>query len=218
MTPISICTECLIETVSTTISKAMLPLCTECATTYYVSCSKCNTLIPRDEAAPYNEGFSCYDCPSNNQITDNQLSLTDQIPDSEVAALVDEFILLHAEEKRVKDRLEEIKDALKTIAALRERVSNAVVLKSSREEQAVKCSFSQSFKADQSKIVQLERELEKDQFASLFKTEVKYTLIKEAIEEILSTTDTTRASIRDAILSSIEKIETPTLKPIIQKR
>jgi hypothetical protein len=47
------------------------------------------------------------------------------LSDAEVAALVAEFIQLHAEAKHVNDRLEAVKEQLKRHAASQPRVANA---------------------------------------------------------------------------------------------
>jgi hypothetical protein len=51
------------------------------------------------------------------------------LSDAELAALVAEFIRLHAEEKHIKDRLDAVKEQLKRHAASQPRIANAVTLR-----------------------------------------------------------------------------------------
>jgi hypothetical protein len=213
MTQYYTCSECLVSAALIMVAKDQTHLCAECASLYFVNCNRCKTLIPKDEALLDNELFVCNECPSMQEEIPTNIAQADAIPEAELALLVDEFIQLHAEEKQIKERMEEIKERLKTIAQAKDRVSNTVVLKSSKEQEYVKCSFSQSYKVDQERIAELQKQLDEAEFQSLFKMEVKYSLIKERIEELLTTSDDNISTIRETILSYIEKVETTILKP-----
>src|SRR5438309_11561824 len=57
-----------------------------------------------------------------------------------LAALVAEFVRLHAEAKQLNDRLDAVKEQLKQHAASQPREANAVLLRAG--EHAVKCGYS----------------------------------------------------------------------------
>jgi hypothetical protein len=81
------CAECL-ESVSTAVhAQNGASLCPQCAEQFYCTCAGCGGLIPNDDAAT--------------------------LSDEALAALVAEFIRLHAEAKQLNERLDTIKEQLK---------------------------------------------------------------------------------------------------------
>lgn len=213
--PRSMCVECL-ETVSdvvVTTGRRGETLCAECAKNYYVGCSICGGLIPQDEARSRDDAIYCSDCEA--------LALKANAPDapdeSEVGSLVTEFIKLHAEEKRIKDRLDEIKEQLKAAASARERVAGAVTLGGA--EGAVKCSFKTNLKCIPEKVSALEAQLEAERFAALFERKVSYSPVKDNFEKFLSGDGgEADANLCALVLAAVEKTETPTLTVVRPKK
>ena len=205
------CVECLEAVASPVSARGGEPLCASCAASYYVACAVCRGLIPQDEALSRNDDVLCGDCVA-------LASSAGGVPDeAEVESLVAEFIALHAEEKRVKDRLEEIKERLKAAATTRERVAGAVTLRA--EEGAVKCSFKTNLKCDAEKVSALEQLLEPDSFAALFERKVSYSPVKDQLEKFLSIdAGAGDADLRALILAAVERTETPTLTVVRPKK
>ena len=187
-------------------------LCAACAKNYYVACASCNGLIPQDEARIHADAVYCFDCEAQAV----RAKAVDAPDESEVQTLVSEFIALHGEEKRIKDRLEEIKEQLKAAASVRERVAGAVTL--SGEEGAVKCSFKTNLKCIPEKVSALERQLEPDAFAALFERKISYSPVKDQLEKLLSNEGGTDANLRESVLSAVERTETPTLTVVRPKK
>lgn len=206
------CAECLQLFASTVLSRSGDILCTECASIYYVSCGTCNGLVPRDEAQERETALYCEECyPKTNSDSD-----VPQLEDGEVELLVSEYITLHAEEKRITARLNEIKEQLKLAAAARSRIANAVTLRA--ESGAVKCSYSVRINCDTEKTAALESQLEPDSFAALFESKVTFKARREELEAFLSKSDPQSQAARDAVRACIELVETPTLTVIQQKK
>ena len=187
-------------------------LCTGCAKNYYVACADCNGLIPQDEARTHADAVYCFDCEAQAL----QAKAVDAPDESDVEALVSEFIALHGEEKRIKDRLDEIKEQLKRAAAVRPRVAGAVTL--GGDAGAVKCSFKTNLKCIPEKVSVLEQQLEPDKFASLFERKVNYSPVKDQLEKLLSNDGGTDADLRESVLAAVERTETPTLTVVRPKK
>jgi len=211
--PQSLCVECL-ETVTEAVvtGRRGETLCAACAKSYYVGCSTCGGLIPQDEALTRGDAIYCSDC----EAPDLKANAPDAPDESEVASLVKEFITLHAEEKRIKDRLDEIKEQLKRAASARERVAGAVTFGGA--EGAVKCSFKTNLKCIPEKVSALEGQLEAERFAALFERKVSYSPVKENLEKFLSGDEGADANLRDLVLAAVEKTETPTLTVVRPKK
>jgi hypothetical protein len=209
-----LCAECL-EAVTSDASLASRrgeTLCAECAKNYYVACAACNGLIPQDEARTHEDAVYCFECEAGAS-----KAITADAPDeSEVEALVSEFIALHGEEKRIKDRLDEIKEQLKAAASARERVAGAVTL--SGDVGAVKCSFKTNLKCIPEKVSALEQQLEPEKFAAFFERKVSYSPVKDQLEKFLSNAGGTDANLRESILAAVERTETPTLTVVRPKK
>lgn len=208
------CAECL-ETLAAEAAVAARrgeTLCAACAKNYYVACASCNGLIPQDEARTHDDAVYCSDCEAQAL-----KAKAGDVPDeSEVETLVSEYIALHGEEKRIKDRLDEIKEQLKAAASVRERVAGAVTL--SGEEGAVKCSFKTSLKCISEKVSALEQQLEPDKFAALFERKISYSPVKDQLENFLSNDGVTDADLRESVRAAVERTETPTLTVVRPKK
>jgi hypothetical protein len=207
-----LCVECLETATEAVAGRRGETLCPACAKNYYVACALCGGLIPQDEALTRDDAVYCSDCAAQGA----RAQATGAPDDAEVESLVSEYIALHAEEKRIKDRLDEIKEQLKTAAAARERVAGAVTL--SGEEGAVKCSFKTSLKCVTEKVSALEGRLEPDEFAALFERKVSYSPVKDQLERFLSNDAGTDAALRELILAAVERTETPTLTVVRPKK
>lgn len=205
-----LCVECLEPATKILAGRRGETLCPACAKNYYVACALCRGLIPQDEALTRDDAVYCSDCAAQGA------QAADAPDDSEVETLVSEYIGLHAEEKRIKDRLDEIKERLKAAAAARERVAGAVTLKG--EAGALKCSFKTSLKCIPEKVSALEGQLEPDEFAALFERKVSYSPVKDNLEKFLSHDAGADAPLREQILAAVERTETPTLTVVRQKK
>jgi hypothetical protein len=182
-------------------------LCHQCAELYYVTCEMCRGLIPRDESASRKEKICCLECFSRPEEGSGAVRLGTE----ELESLIADFIRLHAEEKRIKDRLEEIKNRLKSHAATEPRIANAVLLRAG--ESSIKCSYSIRTSYAAEKLAPVEEMLGADAFAGLFEREVKFSPIKEALETFLADETREHAETRNAIRAAMEIKEVVTVAP-----
>ena len=88
-------------------------LCPQCAEQFYCTCADCGGLIPQDEAVVRDGALCCAQCLAAAVSKEDAAALSDEA----LAALVAEFIQLHAEAKQLNDRLEAVKEQLKRHAA-----------------------------------------------------------------------------------------------------
>ncbi|HLL74714.1 MAG TPA: hypothetical protein VK421_05575, partial [Pyrinomonadaceae bacterium] len=187
-------------------------LCTACAESFYAPCAACGGLAPLDEAVRKEGALYCLDCDAQPAGV-----APEDVPDeSEVETLVAEYVALHAEESRVKKRMEEIKERLKTAASVRQRVAGAVTLRAG--DSAVKCSFKASLKCDEEKVADLERALEAEAFESLFQRSVKYSPVKENLERLLADSSGEGAELRRLVLPAVERTEQAVLTVVRAKK
>jgi hypothetical protein len=207
-----LCVECLETATEVFAGRRGETLCAGCAKNYYAGCALCGGLIPQDEALTRGDAVYCSDCDARAA----QVRPGDAPDAAAVELLVSEYIGLHAEEKRIKERLDEIKEQLKAAAAARERVAGAVTL--SGEEGAVKCSFKTSLKCIPERVNALEGQLGPAEFAALFERKVSYSPVKDELEKFLSNDAGTDAAVREQILAAVERTETPTLTVIRPKK
>src|SRR5262245_24623745 len=119
------CAECLAPVSATINAHNGVSLCPQCAAQFYCTCAGCGGLIPQDEAVLRNGAPYCGRCPAAPDSAESAAALSD----AEVAALVAEFIQLHAEAKHLNDRLDAVKEQLKRHAASQPRMANAVLLR-----------------------------------------------------------------------------------------
>jgi uncharacterized Zn finger protein (UPF0148 family) len=180
-------------------------LCDACAESYYVACEACGGLVAHDEASEKDGRLVCAGCG----VRAAGVAPEDAPAEAEVEQLVAEFVRLHAEEKRVKERLDEIKERLKIAALFRQRVANAVTLRG--ENGAVKCSYRTAWKCVEEKVAALEATLDAETFASLFERSVKYAPVKENLEKLLSSNSDADADLRRLVATAVEENEQATL-------
>jgi hypothetical protein len=205
------CAECLAPIETQIAARDGAPLCEECAASFYLACASCQGLIPREEAVARDGASYCPDCLAN-------LSASPTAPklgEAEVAALVKEFVRLHAEEKRLKERLEEIKEQLKAFANGQPRVSGAVILRAGG--QAVKCSYTVRTAYNAERIAALEATVGTELIDTFFERKTSFSPIKESLHLFLAEEDELHAATRAAIRAAEERKEIATLNVIPSK-
>jgi hypothetical protein len=207
-----VCAECLAAVAQPVTNLRGETLCGACAGSYYIACGACGGLIARDEAAEKDGEPCCADCV----VKSVGIAPEDAPAEPEVEQLVAEYLRLHAEEKRVKDRMDEIKSRLKLAALFRQRVANAVTLRG--EDGAVKCSYRATWKCDEEKVSALESALDAATFAALFERSVKYAPVKENVEKLLSPNSDADASLRTLVASAVEQSEQATFTVVRPKK
>lgn len=206
------CVECLDAATPQVAGRRGEALCRACAEGFYAPCAACGGLVPHDEAVKRDGTLYCLDCDARPAAV-----APEDVPgEEEVETLVAEYIALHAEESRVKKRLEEIKERLKAAASVRHRVAGAVTLRAG--EAAVKCSFKASLKCDEEKVAELERALEAGQFESLFQRTVKFSPVKEGLERLLADATDESAELRRLVLPAVERTEQAVLTVVRPKK
>jgi hypothetical protein len=208
----ALCAECLEPRASALVTRHGAPLCQPCADTFYLACTACRGLIPRDETAEREGSLYCLECLAAASVAPG----AEPLAEAEMEALVAEFVALHAEEKKISARLDEIKAQLKTAADGRPRVAGAVILRAG--EQAVKCGYSTRTNWSAEKLGALEAMIGAETLASLFDRKISFTPIKEQLEEFLTSTDETRAAAREAIRAAAEVKEQATLTVVMPKQ
>ncbi len=203
-----VCIECEL-TINTTsnshTTRAGAAVCLECVTAYYVACAGCEQFIPQDEARTRSDLVLCPECYAKPSGVAGA-SVLDQ---SGIESLIAEYTTLHAEEKRIGTRMEEIKELLKDVAATQPRVSGAVTLRAG--DRAVKCSFRTTLKCDAEAVERLEQTLDQNEFGELFERKVMYSPHKEPVQEFLSTTDDAHEEARELLRAAVRETETATL-------
>jgi hypothetical protein len=130
------CVECLGPVSTAVHAQNGASLCPQCAEQFYRPCAGCGGLIPQDEAVMRDGALSCVQCLAAPISENNAAALSDEA----LAALIAEFVRLHAEAKHLNDQLDAVKEQLKRHAASQPRVANAVLLRTG--EHAVKCGYS----------------------------------------------------------------------------
>ncbi len=203
-----ICAECesaldVAANVATT--KTGISICLECSTAYYTGCAECRSLIPLDEALKCGDLRLCAECYAKP----TGVVEVNSLDQSGIETLIAEYTTLHAEEKRIGTRLEEIKELLKDVAATQPRVSGAVTLRAG--DQAVKCSFRTTLKCDAEAVERLEQTLDKNEFGELFERKVTYSPHKENVQEFLSSTDSAHEEARELLRAAVRETESATL-------
>src|SRR2546421_5155788 len=103
------CAECL-ELVSIPVpAQHGGSLCPQCAEQFYCPCAGCGGLIPQDEAVLRDGALYCGQCLAASVSAEGAAALNNEA----LAALMAEFIHLHAEVKQLTDRLDAVKEQLK---------------------------------------------------------------------------------------------------------
>lgn len=183
-------------------------ICLSCAESYYAACAGCAKLVAVDEAAVIGSKAEevVYRCPKCKSSITNQTELN--FDAGEVAALVDEYVRLHAEEKQIKERMEAIKEQLKAFAeTASDGGKRAVALAGTDGGPGVKCTYRTSFKADAGKVNQLRDCLGDELFAALFSEKLSFDVNKPNFEKIISEDaeipEDVRRQIEDAVKISV---------------
>jgi hypothetical protein len=187
-------------------------LCPQCAEQFYRSCAGCGGLIPQDEAVMRDGALCCVRCLAAPGPKDDTAALSDEA----LSALVAEFIQLHAEAKRLNDRLETVKEQLKRHAASQPRTVNAVMLRTG--EYAVKCGYSMRVSYNADKLVAVEAILGTEHFTALFTRKITFSAVKEPLDAFLASEAADTAAARAAILAAAERTEIATVTPVTAKR
>ncbi len=107
------CAECLAPVSAAVNALNGTSLCHQCVEQFYRPCGGCGALIPQDEAVLRDGALCCMQCLAAPVSKEGAAALRDEA----LAALVAEFIRLHAEAKQLNDRLDEVKEQLKRHAA-----------------------------------------------------------------------------------------------------
>jgi hypothetical protein len=204
------CAECL-ESAALLTAQSGATLCEACAAQFYGPCARCGALVAHDEAA-LRDGAAC--CPTCFARPEAE-SGAEPLGEDELAALVSEFVSLHAEHKKLGEQLEAIKERLKSHAATQPRTANAVLMRVG--EYTVKCGYATRVSYDSEKVSAVEMMLDAESFAALFTREVKYNPNKEVVEEFLARADEETAEARAALLAAAERKETATITLVAAK-
>jgi hypothetical protein len=198
------CSECLAPSEELLATTTEDRVCPSCASEYFAPCADCKLLAARDETRESDGERYCLAC------FERIFAVPGVDSEADVEALVSEYVGLLAEQKQLDERVSDIKERLKQIAASRERIAGAVVLGDG--DQTVKCSYRTDYKVgDPEKIEALESTLGPDRFAALFDRSVVYKPVKENVEEFLETAaEPDRALLRDALrITEVETLTAP---------
>jgi hypothetical protein len=187
-------------------------LCPQCAEQFYRPCAGCGGLIPQDEARLRDGALCCAQCLAASASKDDAAALSEEA----LAALVAEFIRLHAEAKQLNDQLEAVKEQLKRHAASQPRAANAVLLRSG--EHAVKCGYSVRVSYHAEKLAAVEALLGTEHFAALFTRKITFSAVKEPLDAFLTSEAADTAAARAAILAAAERTEIATVTPVTPRR
>jgi hypothetical protein len=206
------CAECLEPVGGAVHAQNGVSLCPQCAAQFYCPCAGCGGLIPQDEAVLRNGALCCVQCLAAPVSNDDAAALSEEA----LAALVAEFIQLHAEAKQLDDRLEQIKEQLKRHAASQPRAANAVMLRAG--EHAVKCGYSVRVSYHAEKLAAVETMLGTEHFTALFTRKITFSPVKKSLDTFLASEAADTAAARAAILAAAECTEIATVTPVTPKR
>ena len=206
------CAECLGPVSAAVCAQNGAILCPQCAAQFYRPCAGCGGLIPQDEAVLRDGALCCMLCLAAPISEDGATALSEDA----LAALVAEFIQLHAEAKQLNDRLDAVKEQLKRHAASQPRVANAVVLRTG--EYAVKCGYSVRVNYLAEKLMAVEAMLGPEPFAALFTRKITFSAVKESLDAFLASEAADTTAARAAILAAAERTEVATVAPVTARR
>jgi len=201
----AVCAECEHAAADGLFSLAGAGLCESCVEAYYIACSGCSGLVPKDESMRRGGMAFCANCFA---------SPVDNATDAQ--SLITEYVALHAEEKRISKRIGEIKESLKAIAASQQRVGNAVTLRAG--DAAVRCSYRVSLKCDTQVVEALEGVLDKEEFTRLFERKTSFNAIEDGVREFLSGGDEAHREARELLRKAVREMETSTLNVVPDRR
>ena len=212
----ALCVECMneLDAARQLLDRTGAALCRACAAAFYSTCAGCGGLVPTDEALARNDtgALNCFECFSRPASGDGAEALTDE----EVAALVDEYVALHEELKRIGALADDVKERLKRAATARPRVSNAVVLRA--DAGSVRCSYASKATYDAGKLAAAEALLGPEEFAALFERKVTFNAVKHRVEEFLSSEDEATAAAREVVRAAETRTEVATLTVVAPRR
>ncbi|MGB9179882.1 MAG: hypothetical protein WCB68_11610 [Pyrinomonadaceae bacterium] len=206
------CAECEQSGSNMVLSRAGASLCAECVDAYYVACSDCGGLVAKDESLSRDDLAYCSDCFSKP----SGATVAGTVDETLIEMLIAEYISLHAEEKRISDRLEIIKDRLKTAATAKQREGNAVTLRAG--DAAIRCSYRTSLKCDADSAEALAQLLDEAEFSALFERKTSFTPLKDRITEFLKDADESHQAARDALRAALRETETVTLSVVTTRK
>ena len=206
------CAECLAPVSVAVNTQSGATLCPQCAAQFYRPCTRCGGLIPQDEAVLRDGALWCMSCLAAPVAEASAPALSD----TDVAALVSEFVRLHAEAKHLNDRLDAIKEQLKQHAASQPRVANAVLLRAG--DDVVTCRYSPRVSYQAEQLATVEAMLGTEPFAALFARKTTFSPVKGSLDAFLASEDAATAAARAAILAAAERTEVATVTPVTPKR
>jgi hypothetical protein len=161
-------------------------LCRLCVENYYAACAECSRMIAVDEAAVIGSGdeavYRCPECKSTAAPNQPELNYAAE----EIAELVDEYVALHREEKRIKDEMEVVKQKLKEIAEAESSGGKKPVTLAGANSSGVKCTYRTNLKADAEKVADLRDRLGEEMFAALFSEKTSFDVNKSNFEKVIS--------------------------------
>ncbi|MEJ7617059.1 MAG: hypothetical protein WKF30_08895 [Pyrinomonadaceae bacterium] len=203
-----VCAECEQTAASSSaLSRSGARLCAACVAAYYVACSVCRKLTARDESLSREELLCCLECFSAP-------AATESLDEAAVETLVAEYVALQAEEKRISEQLEAIKERLKAAASGKPREGSSVTLRAADAAAAVRCSYRTTLKCDADALPLLEQLLAEDEFAALFERKVSVTPVKERVAGFLADADDARGEARAILRAALRETETVTLSVV----
>jgi hypothetical protein len=206
------CAECLAPVSAAVHTQGGASLCPQCAAQFYCPCAGCGGLIPQDEAVLRDSALYCGQCLGAPISEESAAALSEEA----LAALVAEFIRLHAEAKHLNDRLDAVKEQLKRHAASQPRITNAVTLRTG--EHVVKCGYSVRVSYNANKLAAVEAMLGTEPFTALFTRKLTFSPVKDSLDAFLASETPDTAAARDAILAAAERTEVVTVAPVTPKR
>jgi hypothetical protein len=193
-------------------SRVGASLCAECVAAYYVACSDCGGFVAKDESLSRENLIYCSDCFSNP----SGATGAGTVDETRIETLIAEYISLHAEEKRIGDRMDVIKDQLKNAAAAKQRIGNAVTLRAG--DVAIRCSYRSSLKCDADSAEALAQLLDEEEFSRLFARKTSFTPVKDRIAEFLNDADESHRAARDAVRAALRETEIVALSVVTARK
>lgn len=209
----AICAECEQPAAAPLLSRAGAKLCAECVAAYYVECSGCGGLVAKDESLSRENLAYCPDCFSRPAAAAGGAGVVDE---TLIETLIAEYTSLHAEEKRISERMEVVKERLKAAASARQRVGSAVVLRAG--DAAIRCSYRATLKCDAGAAEALAQMLDEAEFSALFERKTTFAPVKDRVAEFLAGADEAGREARAALRAALRETETVTLSVVTTRK
>lgn len=206
------CAECEEPATDSLRTRAGESICASCSEAYYIACSQCGGLVARDETLERDGAPHCSDCFSRPVVEGESGNVDETI----IETLVEEYVALHAEEKRIKERMDALKERLKQAATARRGEDGAVVLRSG--DAAVRCNYRTSLKCDDEAVEAVARMLDDDEFAALFERKTTYSPNRERLDAFLSSDDDAHAPAREAVREAVRETESVSLTVVTPRK